>query len=198
MRHSIESALRSVPESTCVCHPATLAAISTKHLLYRMGYFCGIRLHGWPYNVFALFRSVLTRGLCAEYGMGSGLFFVGYTTFQIPSQLIVRYVGAPTWLAVIVTIWGITAASTAAVTNVTSFYILRTLLGFAEAGSFPGYWYYLTHFYPDSRITLPYAVTDSAIMVAQVRLHACNPHHYTNFITYLSSYVAHPAVYRAT
>lgn len=126
---------------------------------------------------------------CAEYGIGSGLFFVGYTTFQIPSQLIVRSVGAPAWLAVIVTIWGITAASMAAITSPYSFYIVRMLLGFAEAGSFPGYWYYLTHFYPDSRITLPFAVTDSAIMVAQVRLptaailpskhsHKLNPSHH--------------------
>lgn len=56
----------------------------------------------------------------------------------------------------------------AAITSPQTFYIVRMLLGVAEAGSFPGYWYYLTYFYPDSRITLPFAVTDSAVMVAQV------------------------------
>ena len=104
----------------------------------------------------------------AQYGVGSGLFFVGYSTFQLPSQMILRTVGAPVWLAIIVTIWGITAACMATVTDEVSFYIARLVLGFAEAGSFPAYWYYLTRFYPDKHITLPYSITDSAIMIAQV------------------------------
>jgi hypothetical protein len=100
---------------------------------------------------------------------------VGYSTFQLPSQMILHKVGAPMWLAVIVTIWGITAACMASVTNEQSFYIVRLVLGFAEAGSFPGYWYYLTLFYPDKHITIPFTITDSAIMIAQVRLRsACN------------------------
>lgn len=82
--------------------------------------------------------------------------------------MILHTVGAPTWLAIIVTVWGITAACMAAVTDEVSFYIVRLVLGFAEAGSFPAYWYYLTRFYPDKHITIPYSITDSAIMIAQV------------------------------
>lgn len=106
-----------------------------------------------------------------QYGIGSGLFFLGYSSFQVPSQLILRKVGAPQLLAIIVTIWGITAACMAAITDEESFYIVRLVLGFAEAGSFPAYWYYLTRFYPDKHITLPFSITDSAIMIAQV----CSP-----------------------
>jgi MFS family permease len=104
----------------------------------------------------------------AQYGVGSGLFFVGYSTFQLPSQIILRRVGAPMWLAIIVTVWGMTAACMAAVTDEASFYTVRLVLGFAEAGSFPAYWFYLTRFYPDKHITIPYSITDSAIMIAQV------------------------------
>jgi MFS transporter, ACS family, tartrate transporter len=82
--------------------------------------------------------------------------------------MILRKVGAPMWLAIIVTIWGMTAACMAAITDAASFYTVRLLLGFAEAGSFPGYWFYLTRFYPDKHITIPYSITDSAIMIAQV------------------------------
>lgn len=104
----------------------------------------------------------------SQYGIGAGLFFVGYSTFQIPSQMILRVVGAPIWLSIIVTTWGITASCMAAVKNEISFYFVRLVLGFAEAGSFPGHWYYLTRFYPDEHITIPFSITDSAIMIAQV------------------------------
>jgi hypothetical protein len=104
-----------------------------------------------------------------EYGIGAGLFFVGYTTCQIPSQLVLQHIGAPNWLGVIVTVWGVIACFMAAVRSPTSFYVVRLMLGAAEAGSFPGSWYYLTKFYPDNHIALPYSITDSAIMVSQVR-----------------------------
>jgi MFS transporter, ACS family, tartrate transporter len=107
--------------------------------------------------------------LPAQYGMGSGLFFLGHSVCQLPSQLVVRKVGAPYWLSFIVAAWGITACCMAAVTGEASFYAVRTLLGAAEAGSRPAYWYYLAGFYPDSHIALPYAITESAIMVTQVR-----------------------------
>lgn len=79
-----------------------------------------------------------------EYGTGAGLFFVGYAFFQIPSQLVLRRVGAPVWLAAIVTMWGAVACCMAAIQGEVSFYALRLILGVAESGNFPGYWYYLT------------------------------------------------------
>jgi MFS transporter, ACS family, 4-hydroxyphenylacetate permease len=83
--------------------------------------------------------------------------------------MIVQKVGAPKWLAIIVTIWGMTAACTAAVQDQATLYTVRLILGFAEAGSFPAYWFYLTRFYPDKHIAIPFSITDSAIMLAQVR-----------------------------
>jgi sugar phosphate permease len=105
----------------------------------------------------------------SEYGTGAGLFFVGYATMQIPSQIILRHVGAPLWLCIIVTVWGGVACAMAGISNKESFYVVRLLLGIAEAGSFPAGWYYLTKFYPDKYIALPYSITDSAIMIAQAR-----------------------------
>lgn len=107
-----------------------------------------------------------------QYGLGAGLFFVGYSLCQVPSQLVLRHVGAPIWLAAIVTAWGVIASCMASVRGPATFYALRLLLGAAESGSFPGCWFYLTRFYPDRHITLPYSVTDSAIMFAQVRRRA--------------------------
>jgi len=69
---------------------------------------------------------------------GSGLFFAGYSLAMIPSQLIGLKVGVSRWLGVQVTFWGVVAASFSGTKNVTHFYLLRTLLGVAEAGAFPG------------------------------------------------------------
>ena len=118
-----------------------------------------------------------------EYGAGAGLFFIGYAFFQIPSQIILRRVGAPIWLSVIVSIWGVVACCMAAIQGEESFYAVRLVLGVAESGSFPGYWFYLTKFYPDKHITLPYSITDSAIMIAQVRTQLHCTHHAPTFTT---------------
>lgn len=74
------------------------------------------------------------------YGMGSGLFFLGYAAFQIPSNLILRKVGGANWLSFIVLMWGICATSFSMVRTVRGFYALRLLLGITEAGAIPGMW----------------------------------------------------------
>jgi MFS family permease len=111
----------------------------------------------------------------SEFGTGTGVFFIGYALFQIPSQIALRSIGAPLWLATIVTLWGCIACGMAGVTGSTSFYITRLLLGVTEAGCFPATWYCLTQFYPDKYITLPFSITDSAIMVAQVCVFSGQP-----------------------
>ena len=82
------------------------------------------------------------------YGLGAGLFFIGYILFEVPSNLILNKVGARLWIARIMITWGIISGATLLVTSPTQFYILRFLLGIAEAGFFPGVMLYLTYWYP--------------------------------------------------
>ena len=88
-------------------------------------------------------------GLSASaYGFGAGIFFIGYFLFEIPSNLIMKRVGARVWIARIMISWGILSAATAFVTGPVSFWIVRFLLGIAEAGFFPGMILYLTFWFP--------------------------------------------------
>ena len=84
----------------------------------------------------------------AAYAFGAGLFFVGYAIFEVPSNLLLHKVGARWWLARIMVSWGIIAAAFMFVQGPTSFYILRFLLGVAEAGFFPGVILFLTYWIP--------------------------------------------------
>jgi ACS family tartrate transporter-like MFS transporter len=89
-------------------------------------------------------------GLSASvYGLGSGIFFVGYALFEVPSNLILARVGARRWMARIAITWGLLAAAMIFVRGPRSFYTIRFLLGFAEAGFFPGIIYYLGDWFPE-------------------------------------------------
>jgi D-galactonate transporter len=87
----------------------------------------------------------------AVYGMGAGVFFLGYFFFEVPSNIIMHKVGARRWIARIMISWGLLSAAMMFVESATSFYVLRFLLGVAEAGFFPGIIYYLTRWYPADR-----------------------------------------------
>jgi len=82
------------------------------------------------------------------FGFGSGLFFLGYFLFEVPSNLILNKVGARRWIARIMFTWGIAAGLTGFVWNGWSYYTIRFLLGLAEAGFFPGIVLYLTWWFP--------------------------------------------------
>ena len=84
----------------------------------------------------------------AAYGLGAGLFFIGYFFFEVPSNVILHRVGARIWIARIMITWGVVASATAFVQGEISFYIVRFLLGIAEAGFFPGIILYLTYWFP--------------------------------------------------
>lgn len=84
----------------------------------------------------------------AAYGLGAGLFFIGYALFEVPSNMLLQKVGARIWLTRIMFTWGIVATLMAFIQNETQFYILRFLLGVAEAGFFPGVIYYFTRWLP--------------------------------------------------
>jgi D-galactonate transporter len=87
----------------------------------------------------------------AAYGFGAGLFFVGYILFELPSNVMLVKVGARRWFARIIFTWGVITCLMAMIQGPTSFYVLRFLLGAAEAGFYPGVLYYLTLWYPTAR-----------------------------------------------
>ncbi len=85
------------------------------------------------------------------YGMGAGIFFIGYFLFEVPSNLILHRVGARVWIGRIMITWGLLSAAMMFVTTPAMFYVMRFLLGVAEAGFFPGIILYLTYWYPAHR-----------------------------------------------
>src|ERR1700731_2484590 len=125
-----------------------------------------IRAISWgliPFLVLAFFFSYLDRvnlGFAALtmnaelkfsptiFAWGAGIFFLGYFIFEVPSNLALEKFGASRWIARIMVTWGIISALMATVSGEMSFYILRFLLGIAEAGLFPGIILYLTYWYP--------------------------------------------------
>jgi ACS family tartrate transporter-like MFS transporter len=84
----------------------------------------------------------------AAYGFGAGVFFITYSLFEVPSNLLLERVGARRWIARIMLTWGILSGATAVIQGETSFYAVRMLLGIAEAGFFPGIIFYLTLWFP--------------------------------------------------
>ena len=84
------------------------------------------------------------------FGLASGIFFLAYFVFEVPSNLILERVGARRWIARIMFSWGIVSGATAFVGGETGFYVQRVLLGIAEAGFFPGIIFYLTTWFPQA------------------------------------------------
>ncbi|AMB84136.1 MFS transporter [Pseudomonas agarici] len=87
----------------------------------------------------------------AVYGLGAGMFFIGYFAFEIPSNIIMYKVGARRWLARIMVTWGVISAAMMFVSTPTQFYVMRFLLGVAEAGFFPAILLYISQWFPSSR-----------------------------------------------
>src|SRR5688500_15967930 len=84
----------------------------------------------------------------AAYAFGAGVFFAGYALLEVPSNLIMHRVGARVWMARIMVTWGLVSAAMMFAYTATTFYVLRLLLGIAEAGFFPGVILYLTYWFP--------------------------------------------------
>lgn len=104
----------------------------------------------------------------AAYGLGAGLFFIGYFLLEVPSNLMLQRVGARAWIARIMISWGLVSASFVFVTNEATFYVLRFLLGAAEAGFYPGVILYCTYWFPSHRRARVIAMFMSAIPVAGI------------------------------
>lgn len=85
------------------------------------------------------------------YGLGAGLFFIGYFFFEVPSNILLHKIGARLWITRIMITWGILSALFAFIETEWQFYTLRFLLGVAEAGFYPGVILYLTYWFPSHR-----------------------------------------------
>ena len=84
----------------------------------------------------------------ASYGLGVGVFYIGYILFEVPSNLLLQKIGARKTITRIMCLWGLISMSMAFVSNPMQFYAARILLGAAEAGFFPGIVLYLTYWFP--------------------------------------------------
>ncbi|MBM4253107.1 MAG: MFS transporter [Deltaproteobacteria bacterium] len=102
----------------------------------------------------------------AAYGLGAGMFFIGYFLLEVPSNLILHRVGARLWIGRIMITWGILSGAMAHVTTEYQFYVVRLLLGMAEAGFFPGILLYLGYWYPAGVRTRVTAIFMAAVPVA--------------------------------
>lgn len=102
------------------------------------------------------------------YGLGAGMFFIGYFFFEVPSNLILHRVGARVWIGRIMISWGLVSASFMFVTSPGMFYALRFLLGAAEAGFYPGIILYLTYWFPSYRRARMIALFMTAIPISGI------------------------------
>jgi D-galactonate transporter len=104
----------------------------------------------------------------AVYGLGAGMFFVGYFLFEVPSNMLLERIGARKTLLRIMVCWGLIAAAMAFVQTPTQFYAARFLLGVFEAGFFPGIILYFTYWYPCARRGQVVAIFMSATTIVSV------------------------------
>ncbi len=104
----------------------------------------------------------------AAYGLGAGIFFLGYVLFEIPSNLLLVRIGARKTLARIMILWGLASAATCFASSTTSFYVLRFLLGVFEAGFAPGMIFYLTYWYPKERMARAVALLLAAAPIGGI------------------------------
>ncbi len=108
-------------------------------------------------------------GLTPElYGFGAGVFFIGYFVFEVPSNVILEKVGARLWIARIMLSWGVLSMANAFVTGPLGFFVVRFLLGVAEAGFFPGMVLYLTYWFPSQHRARLIALFLAAVPLANV------------------------------
>jgi ACS family tartrate transporter-like MFS transporter len=103
-----------------------------------------------------------------QFGLIAGIFFIGYVIFEVPSNLLLHRIGARIWIARILLSWGIVAMLTGLVQSVAQFYVVRFLLGAAEAGFFPGIVLYLTYWFRQREQAHAIALFMTALPVASI------------------------------
>ena len=125
------------------CAKVTRRLVPFLMLLYIVAWFDRINVG------FAALQMNRDLGFSASvFGFGAGVFFIGYALFEVPSNLLLARVGARRWIARIMVTWGVVSVAMMFVRGPLSFYVLRFLLGVAEAGFLPGVIYYLAQWFP--------------------------------------------------
>lgn len=118
---------------------------------------------------FAQSEFQVNNGISASaYALGAGLFFAGYAIFEVPSNILLHKVGARWWLARIMVSWGIVSTGFMFINGTTSFYVLRVLLGIAEAGFFPGVILFLTYWVPARHLNRARGIFYMGIAIAGI------------------------------
>jgi MFS family permease len=102
------------------------------------------------------------------YGVGAGAFFVGYLVFGVPSNLLLHRIGAKIWIGGMMVLWGVLSGLTALVRTPVEFFLLRFLIGIAEAGFYPGIILYLTYWFPSRRRATMWSLFQTAIPLSGV------------------------------
>ncbi|HYT67039.1 MAG TPA: MFS transporter [Vicinamibacterales bacterium] len=140
----------SSPDLTIAEQRAVIARVTRR--LIAFAFLCYVVAYVDRVNI-GFAASALQRDLRLSdtaYGLGGGLFFLGYCLFEIPSNLVLERVGARLWIARIMIVWGLVSMATMFVTSTATFYAARVILGIAEAGFFPGMVLYFTYWIPAS------------------------------------------------
>ena len=145
-------------------------AVMMKCTLRIVGFLSLLFFMAWVDRVNVGFAALQMNGdlgfSATVYGLGAGLFFVGYTIFEIPSNLVLNRVGARLWIARIMVTWGAISSCFAFIHGETSFYILRFLLGAAEAGFVPGVVLFLSQWFPPRNRARAFSLFFSCALVA--------------------------------
>jgi ACS family tartrate transporter-like MFS transporter len=118
---------------------------------------------------FAALQMNVDLGFSATvYGLGGGLFFLSYALFEVPSNVLLARFGARRWIARIMITWGLLGTGMMFVRTPTQFYVMRFLLGAAEAGFFPGVIYYLSQWYPRSHRGRAFSIFYAAVPLSSI------------------------------
>jgi MFS transporter, ACS family, tartrate transporter len=160
---SFLSALTKSDVATATLRKVTLRLIPFLFLLYIIAWLDRVNVG------FAALQMNSDLGFSsAAFGFGSGVFFVGYCLFEVPSNLVLHRVGARRWIARIMVTWGAISVAMMFVRAPLTFYVLRFLLGAAEAGFFPGVIYYLSLWYPEAQRARAIAAFMTAVPLSGV------------------------------
>jgi ACS family tartrate transporter-like MFS transporter len=147
---TVEGAAIAVAHDDTALARATIRRVSLRLLPFLFVLYVFNFLDRTNVSIAALQMNRDLRFSAAAFGLGSGIFFVGYALFEVPSNVLLARVGARWWIARIMLTWGVIAAAMALVRTPSQFYALRFLLGVAEAGFFPGIVYYLSQWFPSN------------------------------------------------
>jgi D-galactonate transporter len=164
----VQQPTSSIPAQVDPIERETIKRIAWRLMpLLMLGYFCAY-LDRVNVGFAGLTMNKSLGFSAAVFGFGSGVFFVGYFLFEVPSNLILNKVGARRWIARILITWGIISGLTAFVWNDWSFYTIRFLLGLAEAGFYPGIVLYLTWWFPSHYRSRMMGIFQSASVISLI------------------------------